>query len=352
MTIEPMNAEEKETMKASQVPRITGLLLIEVRHSNPNGDPERESSPRQRPDRKGEISPVSIKRKLRDLVEKKDELLWDSIKKKVKLPKGYQFDIMESRERGWNDLKEADETMRANNAWTKTSNLINSNFPGFQKKYWDARLFGNTFLEKAKEERGIQDTIRTGVVHFGVGISVAPIEIEFSTWTKKAPAQEDRTRGMAPMAWRVVKHGLYTVPFFVNPTQARKTDCTLADVQIMLHLLKHAYPHTRSVPRAQVDVIYAHVVQHNDPLGSFSDFALLDALAPKRIPKSLSGKSWKKHSEFLELLKAAPDANQVDPSESLADYAVPTWKDIKDELVRVGKSDKWSEVGKHTDEAV
>jgi hypothetical protein len=79
---------------------------------------------------------------------------------------------------------------------------------------------------------------------------------------------------------------------------------------------------------------------------------LLDALAPKRIPKSLSGKSWKKHSEFLELLKAAPDANQVNPSESLADYAVPTWKDIEDGLVRLGKSAKWSEVGKHEDYAM
>jgi len=34
------------------VPRITGLLILEVRKSNPNGDPERESSPRQRPDGK------------------------------------------------------------------------------------------------------------------------------------------------------------------------------------------------------------------------------------------------------------------------------------------------------------
>ena len=324
-----MNAKEKETMTASQVPRITGLLVVEVRHSNPNGDPERESSPRQRPDRKGEISPVSIKRKLRDLVEKKDELLWHYIKGKVSLSPDFQFDIMESRDRGWDDLKGDDETKRAKDAWDRTSELISKQAENFKKKYWDARLFGNTFLEKAKEERGIQDTIRAGVVHFGVGISVAPVEIEFSTWTKKAPAQEDKTRGMAPMAWRVVKHGLYTVPFFVNPTQARKTGCTLADVEIMLHLLKHVYPHTRSVIRAEVDVICAHVVQHNDPLGSFSDFALLDALAPKRVP------------------------DKTKPSEALKpDYEIPTWDEIKDKPVRVGKSSKWNEVGTYMDYAL
>ena len=38
----------------NNVPRITGLLILEVRKSNPNGDPERESSPRQRPDGKSE----------------------------------------------------------------------------------------------------------------------------------------------------------------------------------------------------------------------------------------------------------------------------------------------------------
>ena len=39
--------------------RGTGLLIVEVVNSNPNGDPDQESDPRQRPDGKGEISPVS-----------------------------------------------------------------------------------------------------------------------------------------------------------------------------------------------------------------------------------------------------------------------------------------------------
>ena len=51
------------------IKRATGLLIIEVVNSNPNGDPDRESDPRQRPNGLGEISPVSFKRKLRDLVE-------------------------------------------------------------------------------------------------------------------------------------------------------------------------------------------------------------------------------------------------------------------------------------------
>jgi formamidopyrimidine-DNA glycosylase len=49
----------------SEIKRATGLLVIEVVNSNPNGDPDRESDPRQRPNGIGEISPVSFKRKLR-----------------------------------------------------------------------------------------------------------------------------------------------------------------------------------------------------------------------------------------------------------------------------------------------
>ena len=56
------------------IKRSSGLLIIEVVNSNPNGDPDRESDPRQRPNGFGEISPVSFKRKLRDLVENTEGL--------------------------------------------------------------------------------------------------------------------------------------------------------------------------------------------------------------------------------------------------------------------------------------
>ena len=56
-------------MMKQEIKRATGLLVIEVVNSNPNGDPDRESDPRQRSNGCGEISPVSFKRKLRDLLD-------------------------------------------------------------------------------------------------------------------------------------------------------------------------------------------------------------------------------------------------------------------------------------------
>jgi CRISPR-associated protein Csd2 len=325
-----------ENQNQNAVPRITGLLVLEVRNSNPNGDPERESSPRQRPDRKGEISPVSVKRKLRDLLEREDPIVWQGVTNGLKLPNGYEYKIMESRERDWKDLTKSNEEDRIEEAWKKTSKLINDNFAGFKTRYWDARLFGNTFLEKAKEEKGIQTTIRSGVAHFGVGISVAPVEIRFETWTKKAPAEPGKTRGMAPMAFRVVEHGVYTVPFFVNPTMAsgeRGTGCTSEDVEIMLRLLPHAYSLNRSVIRTQVEVVHVHVFTHNNPLGSVSDFALIDALTPRRIPKEENDKA----------------------STSVAEYEIPTWEgkhSIKDQPVREGTAKTFAQCGEYRDYAL
>lgn len=63
---------------------------------NPNGDPDRENDPRMRSDGRGEISPVSVKHKIRELVEDKDSEIWREISEKLGLPlEG--FDILESR---------------------------------------------------------------------------------------------------------------------------------------------------------------------------------------------------------------------------------------------------------------
>ena len=255
--------------------RATGLLVIEVINSNPNGDPDRESDPRQRPDGKGEISPVSFKRKVRDLIENKDGDVWKQVGSGLK-PE--EFVILESRGR---DRKAIDAELK--------------NGTTFRDKYWDGRVFGNTFLEE-----GAADTIKTGVVQFGLGLSVAPIDISRHTNTSKSGVQEGKDRGMAPMGYRFVPHGVYWMPFFVNPSAAQKSGCTKRDIELLLKVIPFAYPHTRSHARPMVEVRHAWYIEHKNVLGSCSDFALIAALTPK-----------KKH-----------DLNS--PSNSWDDYDVPT----------------------------
>jgi Cas7 group CRISPR-associated protein Csh2 len=161
--------------------------------------------------------------------------------------------------------------------------------------------------EEAKEKRFSEkeinefkaNAIKTGVVHFGLGLSTAPIDVRRLTNTNKAGVEEGKDRGMAPMGYRIVHHGVYCMPFFVNPSMAHKTGCTKEDIDLLLQLIPLAYPHTRSYVRPMVEIRHAWYIEHKSPLGSCSDFALLDALNPKK----------------------KTDPNK--PSESWDDYEVP-----------------------------
>lgn len=263
-----------------EIPRATGLLVIAVENSNPNGDPDQESDPRRRShDNRGMITGVSFKRKSRDLVLRKDEVVWPRVASSLGIvatngkwtKDGLEFDILERRDINRDDIEQ----------------LLNSQFDKFKRQFWDARVFGNTFLEK-----GGPDTIRSGVAHFALAVSVAPVRIHRLTKTKTAPAQSGRdgaqgpSRGMAPLAHRVVEHGVYAMPFFVNPTGAkggRGTGCTALDIALLLKLIPLAYPHSKSDIRPLVEIRHAWYAEHTDELGSFSEFDFIERLTPKRL---------------------------------------------------------------------
>ncbi|MCP4370405.1 MAG: type I CRISPR-associated protein Cas7 [Deltaproteobacteria bacterium] len=265
-------------MSTEQMNRATGLLIIEVINSNPNGDPDRESDPRQRPDERGEISPVSFKRKLRDLVEDKTGPVWLELKRQMDL-KDEEYMILEHRGR---DRKAIEAELKDGT---------------FVRKYWDARLFGNTFLEE-----GSSTSIKTGAVQFGMGVSIAPILIERQTTTNKSGVQEGKDRGMAPLSYRIVQHGVYSMPFFVNSSAAQKSGCTKQDVELMLKLIPYAYPHNASYIRPAVEIRHAWYMEHQGALGSCSDFSLIESLTPQKLEEAdRPSTSWKDYQVPTEL---------------------------------------------------
>jgi Cas7 group CRISPR-associated protein Csh2 len=125
------------------------MLVLEVVNSNPNGDPDNESDPRHPACGWGEISPVSFKRKLRDLVEEKSGPVGlETAATFVPPLDSEQYDILEKRGRNRDKIKSE----------------INDG--SFTRRYWDGRLFGNTFLEE-NASTSIQDrsrSVRNGAV--------------------------------------------------------------------------------------------------------------------------------------------------------------------------------------------
>ena len=250
----------------NEIKRATGLLILEVVNSNPNGDPDRESDPRQRPNGCGEISPVSFKRKLRDLLDDHDAPFFQALPEKFQENADRYF-ILEHRGR--------DRTSIKKEMGKDPEKFLESEFTN---KYWDARVFGNTFLE----DGGDKGFIKTGAVQFGMGVSVAPVEILRQTNTNTAGAQEGKSAGMAPLAYRIVEHGVYSMPFFVNPNYAHKSGCTAEDIELLKLLIPYAYEMNRSAIRPDVRLRHAWYIEHKNILGSCPEYLLFEALTPEK----------------------------------------------------------------------
>lgn len=286
---------------SNEIKRATGLLVIEVVNSNPNGDPDRESDPRQRPNGYGDISPVSFKRKLRDLLDDHDAPFFKALPEKFS-GNAERYSILEHRGRNIK-LVQAERG-------EDPSEFLESTFV---KKYWDARIFGNTLLENG----GDKGFIKTGAVQFGMGVSVAPIDTIRQTNTNKAGVQKGKNAGMAPLAYRIVEHGVYCMPFFVNPNYASKSGCTVDDIELLKLLIPHAYEQNRSAIRPDVRIRHAWYIEHKNILGSCPEYLLLEALTPqKRGNTNDPSVSWSDYED-----KTALPRELLDRVESCVDLA-------------------------------
>jgi CRISPR/Cas system type I-B associated protein Csh2 (Cas7 group RAMP superfamily) len=105
---------------------------------------------------------------------------------------------------------------------------------------------------------------------------------------------------MAPLGWRVVQHGVYTMPFYVNPSFARNTGCDETDIELLKFLIPYAYQHTASAIRTSVNLVHAWYAEHKSPLGSCPDYKIIDALTPNK------------------------KVNPQEPSKSLDEYEIPS----------------------------
>ena len=236
---------------------------------------------------------MSFKRKVRDLLDDSTSPFFESLPEKFRL-NAEHYQILEHRGR---DRTTITKEMTSGG---KLADFAQEKFleSEFVRKYWDARVFGNTFLEKD----GNKGYIKTGVVQFGVGVSISPVNIIRQTNTSKAGVQEGKNAGMAPLAFRVVEHGIYCMPFFVNPNYARKSGCTADDIELLKLLIPHAYDLNRSAIRPDVRLRHAWYIEHKNLLGSCPDYMLLDALTPERIGNVLEpSENWSDYRDKTEL---------------------------------------------------
>lgn len=111
--------------------------------------------------------------------------------------------------------------------------------------------------------------------------------------------EEGKDRGLAPLGFRVVRHGVYVMPYFVNPTAAKKSKCSDIDIEVMKQLIPGAYKNTASMLRSDVRIRHAWHIEHTSALGSCPDHLLIEALTPTRADESQienSSRNWKEYN--------------------------------------------------------
>lgn len=267
--------------------KIDFAVILRVKNANPNGDPLNGNRPRTDYSNFGEMTDVSIKRKIRDrLLER-----W--------IADGKQDDgnmiFVQSDDRKADEaksLRARAESVLGNALGTdKTASLACS-------KWIDVRSFGQLFALKSnkkagkKKEDGSEDDGDTGVsigirgpVTVQSAFSVEPIDITSTQITKSVSGEGDGTkRGSDTMGMKHrVDHGVYVFYGSMNPQLAEKTVFTDADAEAIKQVLPRLFENDESSarPAGSMEVLKVIWWKHNCKSGQYSSAKVHRTLAVK-----------------------------------------------------------------------
>ncbi|MBM3747332.1 MAG: type I-C CRISPR-associated protein Cas7/Csd2 [Acidobacteria bacterium] len=281
--------------------RYDFVLLFDVAHGNPNGDPDAGNSPRIDPETgHGIVTDVCLKRKIRNFVAQ---------------TRGCQppYEIY-VKERGIlaKEQKRAYEAVQA-----EPGDRPNEQAREWMcKNFFDVRTFGavmttgKTEEETAGEERRGRGARKIqklwncgqvrGPVQLGFARSITPVLTLEHTITRvaltnpgdteRASEEEGDEKAATGQMGRkyTIPYGLYRVHGFVSPFLAQNTGFGQADLEILLEALTHMFEHDRSAARGEMAVRGLYVFEHESALGNAPAhrlFELIQVEGPER-PRS------------------------------------------------------------------
>ena len=256
--------------------KIDFAVILRVKNANPNGDPLNGNRPRTDYSNFGEMSDVSIKRKIRDrLLER-----WVADGKNED---GNMIFVQ-------SDDRKADEakSLRAR-AEAVLGNKLGSDETAKLacEKWLDVRAFGQLFALKSnkkagkKKEDGSDDEGDTGVsigirgpVTVQSAFSVEPIDITSTQITKSVSGEGDGTkRGSDTMGMKHrIDQGVYVFCGSMNPQLAERTSFSDADAEAIKQVLPKLLENDESSarPAGSMEVLKVIWWKHNCKSGQHS----------------------------------------------------------------------------------
>jgi len=275
----PSNKSFKEPDMTTLQNKIDFAVILRVKNANPNGDPLNGNRPRTDYSNYGEMTDVSIKRKIRDrLVERFVRLA------KEGQPTDGQAIFVQSDDRKIDDAK----SLRERAEKELGSKLGSSETFSLACKTWiDVRAFGQLFALKSnkkagkKKEDGSEDDGDTGVsigirgpVTVQSAFSVEPIDVTSTQITKSVSGEGDGTkRGPDTMGMKHrVDHGIYHFFGSMNPQLAEKTKFSDADAEAIKQVLPKLFENDESSarPAGSMEVLKVVWWKHNCKSGQYS----------------------------------------------------------------------------------
>ncbi len=222
--------------------RYDFIYLFDVKDGNPNGDPDQGNSPRiDIEDNHGLVTDVCIKRKVRNYVQ---------LKKELESP----YNIFIRQDMILNNLIGA-----------ATGEKTSDRKEDMCKNYYDIRTFG-AVMSTGKKQAGI---VR-GPAQFTFARSIDPIYFTEHSITRcavttkdEAKKQESRESASTFGKKSTVPYGLYKMHGFISASDAKNSNFSNDDLELLWEALLNAFEHDRAAARGLMNVRKLIVFKHN-----------------------------------------------------------------------------------------
>ncbi len=234
--------------------KIDFMLLVTVKHANPNGDPLNGNRPRTTYEGFGEMSDVCIKRKVRNRLQDMGESIF-----------------VQSQDRSDDGCKSLNERAVSN----IKSYTSNEDYARKACETWmDVRTFGQVFAFKSatKDKDGVSVGVR-GPVSIHQAISVSAVDIDSMQITKSVNGEDGDKKGSDTMGTKhMVDFGLYVIKGSINVQLAEKTGFTEDDAEKLKESLRTLFVNDSSSarPDGSMEVKKLYWWKHNNKIGQYS----------------------------------------------------------------------------------
>ncbi len=250
--------------------KIDFVAFVSVKKANPNGDPLNGNRPRTNYSGHGEMSDVSIKRKIRNRMQDMGESIF--VQMNERSDDGY--DCLSNRSKAITGTKTREEYA------AKAC-----------EKWYDVRAFGQVFAfkagKKAKDsdtEQGVSIAVR-GPVSIHQAVSADPVDIESMQITKSVNSEPGDQKSSDTMGMKhMVDFGLYQIKGAVNVQLAEKTGFSMEDAEKLKEALRTLFLNDSSSarPEGSMEVVKIYWWVHPNKIGEHSSAKVHASVTAKR----------------------------------------------------------------------